>query len=434
MKTLLTASPDLSRHPCFNAGVQGKFGRVHLPVAPKCNIKCNYCNRKYDCVNESRPGVTSTVLTPEQALVYMDKVLTAEPRITVAGIAGPGDPFANAAETLGTMQLLRQNYPDLILCLSTNGLALAPYVDEVADIGVSHVTVTMNGVDPEITKNIYSYVRDGNILYRHRQAAELLMARQFAAIEKLKSKGVTVKINFITVPGVNDHHAEETARVMASMGVDLFNCMALLPSADTPFADLVEPDKAMMDTLRNSCEKHLPQMRHCRRCRADAVGLLGKDKSNEMSGCLKTCASMPATPPQERPYVAVASLEGMLVNQHLGETTKFLIYGKAENDGEEENGYTLIEERRAPVPGGGMGRWEALTRLLYDCRAVMVSDMGVSPKEVFNRAGITPITMSGFIENGLEAVYTGKGLSALKRRAKKSCDGGGCLGTGTGCG
>ena len=90
MKTIQTVAPDLSRHPCFNAEVKGKFGRVHLPVAPKCNIKCNYCNRKYDCVNESRPGVTSTILTPEQALVYMEKVLTAEPRITVAGIAGPG--------------------------------------------------------------------------------------------------------------------------------------------------------------------------------------------------------------------------------------------------------------------------------------------------------------------------------------------------------
>jgi len=183
-----------------------------------------------------------------------------------------------------------------------------------------------------------------------------------------------------------------------------------------------------MNALRNGCEKHLPQMRHCKRCRADAVGLLGQDKSGEMAGCLNACATMPATPPKVRPYVAVASLEGMLVNQHLGETTKFLIYGK------EESGYKLVEERKAPIPGGGIGRWEALTRLLYDCRAVMVSDMGGSPREVFKRAGIDPVTMSGFIEAGLDAVYAGKTLAPLKRRAKKSCDSGACLGTGTGCG
>lgn len=428
MKNQLITSPDISRHPCFNAKVQGKFGRVHLPVAPKCNIKCNYCNRRYDCVNESRPGVTSTVLTPEQALHYMDKVLAAEPRISVAGIAGPGDPFANADETLGTMQQLRRHYPDLILCLSSNGLGLAPHVEEIADIGVSHVTLTVNGVDPEITKHIYTFVRDGNIVYHRRQAAELLLARQLTAIEKLKARGITVKINFITIPGVNDHHAEETARTMAGLGVDLFNCMAMLPNADTPFAELAEPDKAMMNRLRKKCEAHLPQMRHCKRCRADAVGLLGKDRSGEMAGCLKACATMPAAPSRVRPYVAVASMEGMLVNQHLGETTKFLIYGKS------EKGYSLIEERQAPVPGGGMGRWEALTRILYDCRAVLASDMGASPREVCKRAGILPVIMSGFIEAGLEAVYTGKGLSTLKRRSNKSCSGGQCLGTGTGCG
>ncbi len=428
MKSQNNPSPDYSRHPCFNAKVKGKFGRVHLPVAPKCNIKCNYCNRKYDCVNESRPGVTSTILTPEQALVYMDKVLAAEPRISVAGIAGPGDPFANANETLGTMQLLRKHYPDLILCLSSNGLGLAPHVDEVSDIGVSHVTVTVNGIDPEITKDIYTFVRDGKIVYHGIQAAELLLARQLAAIEKLKSRGVTVKINFITIPGINDHHAETTAATMAKLGVDLFNCMAMLPNADTPFEDLVEIDKASMNSIRNSCETHLPQMRHCKRCRADAVGLLGQDKSGEMAGCLNACATMPAPPPKVRPYVAVASLEGMLVNQHLGETTKFLIYGK------DENGYTLVEERKAPPAGGGLGRWEALTRLLYDCRAVMVAEMGDSPKEIFKRAGIDPVTMSGFIEAGLDAVYSGKTLAPLKRRAKKSCGSGGCLGTGTGCG
>ncbi len=51
-------------HPCFNEEAKHTSARVHLPVAPKCNIQCNYCNRKFDCVNESRPGVTSSVLAP----------------------------------------------------------------------------------------------------------------------------------------------------------------------------------------------------------------------------------------------------------------------------------------------------------------------------------------------------------------------------------
>ena len=75
---------SLDNHPCFNPNAKGKYGRVHLPIAAKCNIKCNFCDRKYDCVNESRPGVTSTLLTPDQATIYMGKVLEKESRISVA--------------------------------------------------------------------------------------------------------------------------------------------------------------------------------------------------------------------------------------------------------------------------------------------------------------------------------------------------------------
>ena len=153
---------------------------MHLPVAPKCNIMCNYCNRKYDCVNESRPGVTSAVLTPRQALAYLEQVLEAEPRITVAGIAGPGDPFANPQETMETIRLIRERFPELLICLATNGLGLPPYLQELADLRVSHVTVTVNAVDPEIGKKIYSWVRDGKVVYRGLAAAELLLCRQLA--------------------------------------------------------------------------------------------------------------------------------------------------------------------------------------------------------------------------------------------------------------
>ncbi len=420
---------DYTRHPCFNVKVKGQFGRVHLPVAPKCNIKCNYCNRKYDCVNESRPGVTSTLLTPDQALTYMDRVLEKEPRITVAGIAGPGDPFANADETMETMRLINNKYPDMILCLATNGLNLAPYVEELAALNVSHVTVTVNGVDPNVTQNIYTFVRDGNIVYRGVQAAELLLARQIKAITKLKEHDITVKINTIAIPGINDHHIKEVAQKMKELKADLFNCIAMFPTVDTPFADIPEPSKKQMADLRNTAEKYLPQMRHCTRCRADAVGLLGEDKSAEMRGCLSACASLPAMPVQERPYVAVATLEGILVNQHLGEATHLQIWEK-----KEDGSFNMVEERPAAIPGGGPQRWHTLGRALRDCQAVLVNDLGNSPKEILGKLGVKAVTMSGFIEAGLEAVYSGKSLNKLKGRQQKCTSKGACMGGGNGCG
>ena len=59
------------RHPCFASGC--KSGRIHLPVAPICNIQCNYCKREFDCLNESRPGVTSRIMSPEEACGYYKK-------------------------------------------------------------------------------------------------------------------------------------------------------------------------------------------------------------------------------------------------------------------------------------------------------------------------------------------------------------------------
>ncbi|MEW6429258.1 MAG: nitrogenase cofactor biosynthesis protein NifB [Thermodesulfobacteriota bacterium] len=419
--------PDLAKHPCFNAKMKGQFGRVHLPVAPACNIKCNYCNRKYDCVNESRPGVTSTVLSPTQALTYMEKVLEAEPRISVAGIAGPGDPFANAEETMETLRLIRNRFPEIILCLASNGLGINPYIEELAELAVSHVTITINAVDAAVSENIYSWVRDGKVVHRGRSGAELLLARQLAAVKKLKEHNITVKINSIIIPGVNDAHIREVAERMKDLGADLLNCMALFPNPGTLFADIPQPDKETVAAIRNEAEQFLPQMRHCTRCRADAVGLLDHDRTEEFRGCLSACAKLPAPEAAARPYVAAASMEGILVNQHLGEAERFFIFGKDDN-----GGYRIVEERTAPATGNGIRRWMQLARLLGDCQAVLVGGIGEKPSEILEKSGIKAMTMGGFISEGLAAVYEGKPLGALKCR-RSPCTKGSCSGAGGGC-
>jgi nitrogen fixation protein NifB len=420
---------DTSSHPCFNAEVKGHCGRVHLPVAPRCNILCNYCNRKFDCVNESRPGVTSAVLSPDQAVAYVEKVLAAEPRITVAGIAGPGDPFANPRETMDTIRAVRQKFPDLLLCLATNGLGIGPYIQELADLKVSHVTVTVNAVDPGIGQEIYRWVRDGKVVHRGPKAAELLLQRQLEAIAGLKRAGITVKVNVIVIPGVNDHHVPEIAEKMRELGVDVLNCMPVYPNADTPFAEVPEPSAAQMEAIRRQAEGFLPQMRHCTRCRADAVGLLEEDRAEEWRGCLAQCAQLPPPAPPERPYVAVATREGALVNLHLGEADAFQIWGPGKN-----GGFQLIEKRPAPPKGGGEKRWRRLAQVLHDCRAVLVSALGETPRAILAQAGVLPLEMTGLIEMGLEAVYHGGGAAFLKARRRGLAQGCTGKGMGTGCG
>jgi nitrogen fixation protein NifB len=417
---------NTDRHPCFNVKVKGECGRVHLPVAPKCNIMCNYCNRKYDCVNESRPGVTSAVLKPKQAIAYLERVLEKEPRITVAGIAGPGDPFANPEETMATIRLIRQRFPELLMCLATNGLGLPPYVDELAELHVSHVTLTVNAVDPEIGAKIYSWVRDGKVIYRGLKAAEVLLERQLESIRGLKARGITVKVNAIIIPGINDRHVQAVAKKMAELGVDILNCMPMYPNAGTPFGDVPEPRPEEMTAIRREAEKLIPQMHHCTRCRADAVGLLDSDRTDEFRGCLSACATaVPA--PADRPYVAVASQEGMLVNLHLGEAPAFQIWGP------HGGGFRMLEERPAPPAGGGSDRWWTIAETLKDCRAILVSAIGGTPQAILSEAGVEPVVMNGFIEMALSAIYQNGDLSALKGR--RSGVAGGCCNkkSGEGC-
>lgn len=417
---------DYEKHPCFNPDAKGAYGRVHLPVAPRCNIKCNFCDRKYDCVNESRPGVTSTILTPEQASIYMDRVLETEPRISVAGIAGPGDPFANGPQTIATLRAIKKKHPQMLLCVSSNGLGIGPYIKTLAEIGVSHVTITVCAVDPRIGEKIYSWVNDTNIIYRGRQAAELLLKRQLSAIRSLTSHNITVKINFIVIPGVNEHHVEDVARTMKDLGVDLLNCMAMFPNINTPFGELEQPDKRLMEQIRNCAEQYLPQMRHCTRCRADAVGLLDDDKTDEFRSCLTACSTIPSVSTDQRRHIGVASREGILINQHLGEARVFQIWEKS------ETGYRKVEERMAPAVGGGIRRWHQLAKILSDCRAVLVSGVGQTPSEILEKSGVRAIEASGFIEEGVAMIFENRKSSVMRGR-KKSCADGTCSGTGGGC-
>lgn len=416
---------DFSKHPCFNPAVKGKLGRVHLPVAPKCNIQCNYCNRKYDCVNESRPGVTSNILSPGQAAFYVNELVEAGKPISVVGIAGPGDPFANPEQTMETLRLIRKRHPGMLLCVSTNGLAIGPYIAELAELKVSHITITMNAIDPAIGAEMYSWVREDKKPLRGTEAAELLLRRQIQAIKAIKAHGIVLKINTILVPGVNDHHIGAVAEFAKAEGADLHNIIPMCPVEGTLFETIEEPTPAMVHAARDIAGKHLPQMTHCQRCRADACGLLAEGTTQETLKMIEKAANAPIFPSQKRPYVAVASREGVLVNQHLGEAELLTVYREA--DGE----FVEVGTRVTPYPGGGDERWQALADQLSDCRALLVSGVGPKPIRILESTGLKVVVMEGLIEEALDRIYSGEEIRSPIRKTK--C-GEKCTGSGGGCG
>jgi nitrogen fixation protein NifB len=266
-------------HPCFSEEAHERFGRVHLPVAPACNIQCRYCVRKFDCANESRPGISSRVLTPEEAVDRAHALIERSDRLSVVGIAGPGDPLVNAP-TYVTLRHINWEYPDLTLCLSTNGLLLPDRLDQLVSSGVRSLTVTINAVTPETAENIYSWVIYKGRRYQGRAAAELLLMNQWRGLAAAIDAGLIVKVNTVFIPGVNDHEIPLIAERAGKLGADLMNIMPLIPQAE--FAGLKRPSHGDLTVMRGKCRPFIRQMTHCKQCRADACGVLGEDKDMEL--------------------------------------------------------------------------------------------------------------------------------------------------------
>lgn len=266
------------RHPCFNKDAH-ENARVHLPVAPICNIKCKFCNRKYDCQNESRPGVTSNLLTPEKAFETFEYLSTRLENLTVMGIAGPGDALANFNNTRKTIEMITEKYPDVAICLSTNGLLLPEYIMELKDLGITHITVTINAVDSSIGEKLYDYIDYKGKRIKGREAAEILLKNQLEGLAILKELDIMCKVNIVAIKGINDFHIKEIVEKVKRLGVTYTNIMSLIPVEGTEFENHETLTNKELTGLRKDCEPIVNQMCHCRQCRADAVGKLGMDLS-----------------------------------------------------------------------------------------------------------------------------------------------------------
>jgi nitrogen fixation protein NifB len=391
---------------------------MHVAVAPVCNIQCHYCNRKYDCANESRPGVVSELLTPEQAVKKTLAVAATIPQLTVLGIAGPGDPLANPARTFPTFQMLSRQAPDIKLCVSTNGLALPDCVAELARHNIEHVTITINCVDPEVGQRIYPWVFWKNKRLRGRAAAAVLIERQQQGLEMLVERDILVKVNSVMIPGVNDQHLKEVSKTVKGKGAFLHNVMPLIAEAEhgTVYGLTGQrgPTPAELQALQDQCSGDMNMMRHCRQCRADAVGMLGEDRGAEFTvekidaleidyaaamekraavhqairerlgaGDRPPDQSMKGVPSGTRPVLmAVASRSGGLINEHFGHAREFLVYEAS------PAGVRFIGHRKTDLYcSGGDTCGDAETTLgktisaLAGCEAVLCSKVGFEPWE-----------------------------------------------------
>ncbi len=397
-----THPPPPDSHPCFSCTGAHKNARIHLPVAPHCNIQCKYCVRKFDCPNESRPGVTTEILSPQEAVQRFLEVKQKLGNLTVVGIAGPGDALADFEKTRETLRLIREKDPDITFCLSTNGLALPQYVEDLVTLGVTHVTITINAVDVEVASRIYSHIDLMGMRFSGMAAAAMLISNQLLGLKLLASRGVICKVNCVVLQGINDHHIEAVVEKVKSLGASITNIMQMIPVKGSAFEHLDMLSAKAINEIRKRCERILPQMYHCKQCRADAIGLLGEDRSLEFYGAKQGDKA----PKQKRGMrFAIASKSGLLVDQHFGKVDDFLIY-------EYYEGRVSYIERR-DITRYCMGaeacdsQEEKMTRMisaLEDCEGVIALRIGVSPQKKLEEKGIHTYTTYDRIEEAIKKI------------------------------
>jgi nitrogen fixation protein NifB len=438
-------------HPCYSEEAHQYFARMHVAVAPACNIQCNYCNRKYDCSNESRPGVVSEKLTPEQALRKVTAVASEVPQLSVLGIAGPGDAACDWRKSKETFELVSRRIPDLKLCLSTNGLALPEIVGELAVMNVDHVTITINMVDPQVGEQIYPWVHFKRRRWHGAEASRILSERQLEGLERLVEKKILVKVNSVLIPGINDEHLAEVGRVVKEKGAFLHNVMPLIsdPAHGTHFGLTGRrgPTPRELQAVQERLGGSSRLMRHCRQCRADAVGLLGEDRGADFT--LDKLAAQPAYDPAGREtyreviarersehaqtreaaaaalssldgpplLVAVATSGGGRINQHFGHAREFQVY-EASPAGVRFIGHRKVEQ----YCEGGWGEdasLDATLSLLDGIAAVLCSKVGHCPQEALREAGVEVSQAHAFewIEQGVAGWYAAKAKGAQRRSA-----------------
>jgi nitrogen fixation protein NifB len=271
------------RHPCFSSTAEGhkKAGRLHLPVSPACNIECRFCRRDFNST-EQRPGVSRKLITPEEAPDVVERALELCPEIKVIGIAGPGDTLATN-HALRAFENVHRRFPNLIQCLSTNGLLLEEKAESIVNAGVETITVTVNAVDATILAQLCAGIRYRGQHLIGVQAAEVLIKKQLAGIRRISQLGVTVKVNTVLAPEINDLHVEQVAATVAAAGASVINVIPLLPQHE--LSHIAQPNFIQVSRARSAAEKHLGVFTHCNRCRADACGIPGEsDYSHALYG------------------------------------------------------------------------------------------------------------------------------------------------------
>lgn len=363
---------------------QGCCGKIPewliLPVAPQASARLRFCGE------EKLPQAVPL----RGALTWIADLLAQGNDIAGVDIHGPGDPLATPAMTTEILAMLREQYPQLPLGVTTLGLGLAEHAGLLAEQGVARITLLVDAVTPQTIKKMYTWIRPGKRNTPLAEATEILIEAQAKGIAACKAAGIAVSVQTTVYAGINDQEIEEIARQASALGAE---SISLLPGKGwlNKEEKLPLPSQETMAALAKKVAQYitvvcLPEQAPPGESIAPAgEGGLGLPK-----------------PTTARPNVAVLSSNGMDIDLHLGQAIKALIYGPRE-----DGLACLLETRDLPEPGSGDNRWQQVAEILADCFVLLAASAGQKPRDILGRHGLAVLLLEDNVEGTVDVLYGG---------------------------
>ena len=157
-----------------------KINYLRLAVTDRCNLRCNYC-MPAEGINFAKNDKLFTI----DELYTLSKIMV-EQGIDKIRITG-GEPFVRK----DLMVLLRKmavldGLKDI--SITTNATLIGPYIDELKELGITNINVSMDAINKE-TFDIITRRKEFETVYNN--------------LIRLISEGFNVRINFIVLDGQN---------------------------------------------------------------------------------------------------------------------------------------------------------------------------------------------------------------------------------------
>lgn len=368
----------------FPKSKQGCGGKIPqwliLPVAPQAAARIRFSGE------EKLPQAVPL----RGALTWIADLLAQGNDIKGLDLHGPGDPLATMAMTRDILTVLREQYPDLPLGITTLGLGLAEHAGLFAGHGVSRVTLLRDAVAPQTVKNIYTWIRPGKRNTPLAEAAEILIEEQRKGIASCTAAGISLSIQTTVYGGINEEEIEEIARQGSASGAE---SISLLPGKGwlNMEGPLPPPLAETMAALAEKAARHITVV-----CLPEQAAK-GESIPQDGEGGLAV-----PKPTAARPNVAVLSSNGMDIDLHLGQAIKALIYGPRE-----DGLACLLGTRDLPDPGGGDNRWQQVAEILADCFVLTASSAGQKPRDILGSYGLTVLLLEDNVEGTVDVLYDG---------------------------